>query len=100
MSIEIDADHNVGVYVFSGSLLVGSDLQRVTDGQLAVLGAGSDISLNVPSDEKSEARLLLLGGVPIGEPVARYGPFVMTTDEELQQAFKDYQNGRMGRIHQ
>ena len=100
VSIEISADHNAGVYVFSGNLLVGSDLQRVTDGQLAVLGAGSGIRLNVPSDENSEVRLLLLGGVPIGEPVARYGPFVMTTNEELQQAFKDYQNGRMGRTHQ
>ena len=100
VSIGIDDDLNVGAYVFSGSLLVGSDLQRITDGQFAVLGTGSEIRFQVPSDERSEVRLLLLGGVPIGEPVARYGPFVMTTNEELQQAFKDYQNGRMGQIHQ
>lgn len=98
--LEVDSDHNAGVYVFLGNLLVGSELQRVTDGQMAVLGPGSGIRFTVPSGETSKARFLLLAGVPIGESVTRYGPFVMTTNEELQQAVDDYQNGRMGRIAQ
>jgi redox-sensitive bicupin YhaK (pirin superfamily) len=42
--------------------------------------------------------MLLIGGVPLNEPVARYGPFVMNTNEEILQAAKDYRNGKMGEI--
>jgi len=64
-------------------------------GRLCVLGAGNAVRLR-GGDES--ARLLLLAGVPLGEPVARYGPFVMNTERELMQAFQDYQSGKMGEI--
>lgn len=97
---EVDPEHNVGIYVFSGRIKAGSDLQRIEDGQFAVLREGSVVRLTVPPEETTEARLLLLAGLPINEPVARYGPFVMNTEQELQQAVLDYQNGRMGQIAQ
>jgi redox-sensitive bicupin YhaK (pirin superfamily) len=59
------------------------------------LGGGDVVRLR-GTDE--DARLLLLAGVPLNEPVARYGPFVMNTEQELRQAFADYQSGRMGEI--
>ncbi len=86
------ADHNVLAYVIAGAATVGGE--RVADAQLALLGAGDQVEL--AADEPAE--LLLLGGVPIGEPVARYGPFVMNTREELMQAFADFRAGRMGQI--
>lgn len=95
VTVALDAAQRALVYVFSGSAQVGNSAQTVNDGQLAVLGAGDAVRLRGTSEN---ARLLLLAGVPLGEPVARYGPFVMNTERELQQAFQDYQSGRMGEI--
>lgn len=89
------ADHQGLVYVFRGSAVTGNGSATVRDGQLAVLGAGEAVRLR-GTDERAE--LLLLGGVPIGEPVAHYGPFVMNTVEELHQAVRDFQSGRLGEI--
>ncbi len=90
------ADHDGLVYVFSGAVEV--DGTRVGDGQLARLGAGDVVRLVCPADATVPARFLLLAGVPLREPVARHGPFVMNTQAELEQAFRDYQGGRMGMI--
>ena len=95
----IPDDHNAGVYVFSGKVIVGSNTQPIEEGQLAILGEGSNVRLSNTLGEKAETRLLLLAGVPIGEPIARYGPFVMNTEKEIQEAFADYKSGRMGKIH-
>jgi redox-sensitive bicupin YhaK (pirin superfamily) len=95
VTVELDAAERALVYVFQGSARVGDAGKAVLDGQLAVLGAGDAVRLR-GSEEK--ARLLLLAGAPLGEPVARYGPFVMNTTRELEQAFQDYQSGRMGEI--
>ena len=52
----------------------------------------------VSIEAKSDMGVLLIGGVPLGEPVARYGPFVMNTQDEIYQAIEDYRSGRMGII--
>jgi len=90
------ADHEGLVYVFGGAAVVGDT--AVGDGQMARLGPGDVVRLAVAADAKGPARLLLLAGVPLREPVARYGPFVMNTAEEIHAAFLDYEHGRMGSI--
>ena len=87
----VPADHNAFVYVFEGEAQLGPARARVAAGQLAVLGAGDTLLVRA----ESGARLLSFAGRPIGEPVARYGPFVMNTDEELRQAVDDYRSGRL-----
>ena len=94
-------DFNALVYVLAGQGAVGPDQQSIREGQLAVLGQGDLVSIF--SDPKQESRtpaleILLLGGSPIGEPIAWHGPFVMNTREEIIQAIQDYHAGRMGRI--
>lgn len=90
----LPADHQAFVYVFTGTARVGPEAVAVREGQLAFLGAGDVVALAA----EQQAELLLLAGVPLGEPVARYGPFVMNTETQIRQAIRDYQAGRMGRI--
>jgi redox-sensitive bicupin YhaK (pirin superfamily) len=92
----VPASHDGFVYVFSGEALVGD--RPVREGQMAILGAGEGVLLAVGPDAPEPARLLLIAGEPIREPVARYGPFVMNTEAEIVQAIRDYQLGRMGQI--
>ncbi len=82
-------------YVFQGAVLVGNEGREVRDGQMALLGEGDAVRFRGAA---AGGRLLLLAGVPIREPVARYGPFVMNTQQELVEAVRDYQSGRMGEI--
>jgi redox-sensitive bicupin YhaK (pirin superfamily) len=88
------ADFNALAYVLRGSGTVGTPGAPVRAGQLAVLGAGDTLAVSAtePLD------VLLLGGQPIREPVAAYGPFVMNTRAELQQAVDDFRAGRLGVI--
>jgi quercetin 2,3-dioxygenase len=93
-SVSLESGETALVYVFGGAARVGNAATVVHDGQLAVLGEGSVVRLR--ADES--ARLLLLAGTPLGEPVARYGPFVMNTRQEIVQALSDFESGRMGEI--
>ena len=88
--------HNAFVYVFEGRAHLGSDARELGAGQLGMLGPGDSVSLAVPSSASRFARLLLLSGQPLGEPVARHGPFVMNTEAEIAQAIGDYRAGRLG----
>jgi redox-sensitive bicupin YhaK (pirin superfamily) len=92
------AGHNAMVYVFEGAVHVGDEVRKVSDGELAILGAGDSVRLSVPKDAAGGGRFLLLAGQPLDEPVARYGPFVMNTRSEIMDAVFDYQAGRLGQI--
>jgi redox-sensitive bicupin YhaK (pirin superfamily) len=91
---EVGEDKNAFVYVFEGEASVGVSADEagrsLRAGQLGVLGAGD--SLEVRSGD-SASRFLLLAARPLGEPIARYGPFVMNTRAEIHQAVQDLENG-------
>ena len=94
----IPAGMKVGIYVFEGNMRIGPEQTSCQEGQLAVLGDGESFQLAVSPDASGPSQALLLAGVPIGEPVAWYGPFVMNTHRELEEAVRDYQAGRLGLI--
>jgi redox-sensitive bicupin YhaK (pirin superfamily) len=89
-------DHNGLVYVFAGELQ--SNGIRIADGQMGVLGAGDAVELAASAGTRVDTQVLLLGGVPLNEPVVQHGPFVMNTEAEIAAAISDYQAGKMGTI--
>ena len=84
--------HTALVHVFGGEVEVNGE--KAVDGQMVVLERSAG---EVRVHSASGASVLLLGGEPLGEPVARYGPFVMNTQEEIAQAFEEYQAGTLVR---
>jgi redox-sensitive bicupin YhaK (pirin superfamily) len=93
--LEVPREERVLVYVFRGLVRVGDRGREVKDGELAVLAEGDTVRLR---GGDAGGRLLLLAGVPLREPVARYGPFVMNTQEEIRRAIADFQSGKLGEI--
>ncbi|WAL63562.1 pirin family protein [Amycolatopsis cynarae] len=95
------ADFNALGYVLAGTGTVGADDRPIHKGQLAVFGAGGALTFAAATRQpvaEPDLEVLLLGGLPIREPVVQYGPFVMNTREEVVKAFEDYQAGRFGVI--
>ena len=92
---------NALAYALAGRGTVGPDRHPLHTGQLAVFGRGDTITFSAAERQDSHApnlELFILGGQPIREPVATYGPFVMNTREEVMQAMLDYQAGKLGVI--
>ncbi len=83
--------HNVMLVVATGRAAVGDLGREVDAGSVAVLGPGEALSLRAIEP----SRVLVFAAAPIGEPVARRGPFVMNTDDEIRRAFEDYRAGRL-----
>jgi redox-sensitive bicupin YhaK (pirin superfamily) len=96
LEIPWPAEFNALAYALGGSGTVGAERRPVTTGQLTVFGGGDTIVLGGGPRERLD--VLLLGGRPIREPVAAYGPFVMNTRSELIQAVEDFNAGRLGTV--
>ena len=94
----IPSDHNALAYIISGEALLGSNNKKVGEGQMATMSTGDVLQIRNSEHSRQDVEVLVLAGVPIGEPLARYGPFVMNTEEEIHQAIADYRNGQMGQI--
>jgi len=90
VQVPIRRGHAGFAYVFDGAAWIGATGTAVPRGALAVLGDGGSLALRA---DGSAARLLVVAGKPLGEPVARYGPFVMNTEAEIHQAVRDFQAG-------
>ena len=95
----VGAEYNAFAYVVNGAGLFGGAKEKAGDGQLVMFAQdGETIRIENPADADARLEVLLVAGVPLNEPVARYGPFVMNTEREIREAFEDYVRGRMGAI--
>jgi redox-sensitive bicupin YhaK (pirin superfamily) len=92
---QVPEGFNVFAFVVSGAGRFGKDATPGKDGDCVIFGKGAG---DVVIEAASNAEVLLIGGAPLNEPVARYGPFVMNTKAEIAEAFADFEAGRMGTI--
>lgn len=95
LTIDVPRDHSAFVFVQDGEVEVGPDRRttRVPQDHLAILGLGTSLSIRA---RRENTGILVAAARPLNEPIARRGPFVMSTQEELEQAFEDYRNGTLG----
>ena len=101
MTLPWRPEFNALVYILNGKARFGAGGRPAETGQLVVFGRGD--SITIAAEDRQESRspdvdVLILGGRPIGEPVAWHGPFVMNNRSELVQAFEDFQAGKLGTI--
>jgi redox-sensitive bicupin YhaK (pirin superfamily) len=95
----VPPDFNIFAYIFSGEGIFSSNSAAAKEGAMVIFAQDGDkLEFAAPAEATTPLEVLLIGGVPLNEPVARYGPFVMNTEAEIYQAIKDYQNGKMGKI--
>jgi len=84
--------HNTFLYVYEGEIAIGEDARKLKAGSAGLLGAGDEIHVRALAED---TRFILLAGKPLHEPIAQYGPFVMNTQEEIEQAIQDYRSGAL-----
>jgi redox-sensitive bicupin YhaK (pirin superfamily) len=95
LTVPTPPDHNTFLYMYEGNAAVGHDARPLPHRAAGLLTPGDHVVLRAGAEG---AGLLLLSGKPIGEPIVQYGPFVMNTVEEIQQAIVDYQQGRLATV--
>ena len=99
LAVHWNVGYTAMVYVLSGRGHVGAERRPLNEHELVVFGAGDVVTIEAAATQPEDSpsfEALLLGGVPIREPIAHYGPFLMNTRGEIVQALEDYQAGRMG----
>ena len=96
---KVPSGYNTFAYVVDGAGLFGADRERAGDGQTVLFAPdGDEVRIENPADAQARLDVLLIGGLALNEPIARYGPFVMNTEREIYQAIEDYRDGKMGAI--
>jgi redox-sensitive bicupin YhaK (pirin superfamily) len=96
----VPPEYNAFAYIVDGEGAFGADGERAGDGQMVMFASDNDEVIIANSAEAlTPLEVLLIAGVPLNEPVARYGPFVMNTEEEIYEAIEDFRSGRMGAIN-
>ncbi len=96
ISVPWNPAFNAMAYVLTGRGTAGAEGRPVESGQLVAFGQGDHLVVGAADRQSEPLDVLLLGGLPIGAPIAHYGPFVMNTRAEILQAIEDYQAGRLG----
>ena len=98
----VPEEYNVFAYVLKGNgVFEQSDnvKKAIEKGNLVVFNKdGKEVYIEAANDSNVSLELLLIGGIPLNEPIARYGPFIMNTQQEIYQAIEDYRSGKLGRI--
>ena len=93
LDLPIPATHNAFLYVFEGALQIGEDARNAPTGRMAILSNSADAA-GVSVTAQGNSRFLLIAGRPLNEPIAQWGPFVMNTREQVEQAIQDFRDGK------
>ncbi|MCP8898680.1 pirin family protein [Gilvimarinus xylanilyticus] len=91
-TLSVPEHHQLFVYSYEGEIALGDDQRPLDTSQAGILTSGDTLTLK---SKAQPARVLVIGGKAIGEPIAQYGPFVMNTSEEIEQAINDYRSGQL-----